>query len=698
MKKKDGVNSLTRYIVVLSVLMLSLVGIMIPGRVSQAEELQVGTDSLELLQTGALLSQEEEVDSGEELLTASMASYETIEKKVLTALQGYKTECNLYTCNIPVSKLKSIMLQIINYNPRYFYFTGKYKYYYSLRTNTVVRIEFEYSMGKAAALQGLAAYDDAVDLAVSGANPNWSDFEKVLYINDYLCRNCTYNKNAANCFNAYGVFVDGEAVCQGYALAFMELANQLKVTCEFVTSLSLNHAWNLVKVNGSYYYIDTTWNDPTWNSLGADFTGMAAHNYFLKSASYFRKEDSLHDSHLESNDWELTGGLSYQVATNTQYDNAFWNTVIMGFSYVNDNWYGCTQGNSNSYTANINRYTCNGKNLQYAEQVLSSTDRWKNWGGTGYYTYNYCGLGSFDGTLYYSNSKSIMSYNTVTKETATYYTLTAGESAKGNLYGINVDACGQLTYMLSTAPDDRLIAATHGTKQISYPVVNYPITYYLNGGINAVTNPASYRRFQRVSLATPTKTGYTFAGWYRDAALKNKVTRVRKGSTGAVTLYAKWTPIRYHIKFNGNGATSGKVSKLSKREYNVTYRLPANKFKKKYYTFKGWNTKKNGTGKNYKNKAGIRNLTTTNGKTITLYAQWTKTKYKVTYKLNGGKNNKKNPAFVYHNSKTVVLKKPTRKGYTFVGWYKDKKCKKRVTKISKGTSKNITLYAKWKKR
>ena len=83
---------------------------------------------------------------------------------------------------------------------------------------------------------------------------------------------------------------------------------------------------------------------------------------------------------------------------------------------------------------------------------------------------------------------------------------------------------------------------------------------------------------------------------------------------------------------------------------------------------------------------------------ITLYAQWKLTKYKITYKLNGGKNAKKNPTAYTYKTSTIKLKNPTRKGYVFKGWYLDKKFKKKVTVINKGSSGNKTLYAKWKKK
>lgn len=72
-------------------------------------------------------------------------------------------------------------------------------------------------------------------------------------------------------------------------------------------------------------------------------------------------------------------------------------------------------------------------------------------------------------------------------------------------------------------------------------------------------------------------------------------------------------------------------------------------------------------------------------------------KYGIKYNLNGGKNNAKNPACYYQTSKTIKLANPTRKGYTFKGWYADKQCKKKVTFIKKGSTGKKTLYAKWKK-
>ena len=136
-------------------------------------------------------------------------------------------------------------------------------------------------------------------------------------------------------------------------------------------------------------------------------------------------------------------------------------------------------------------------------------------------------------------------------------------------------------------------------------------------------------------------------------------------------------------KFNSNG---GKVSKKSAsfiigKKYGT---LP--KATRKGYTFKGWYTaKKGGT---------LVNAKSTVKKSVILYARWKKNSYKIKYDCGKGKNAKANPATYTVTSKKITLRKPTRKGYTFVGWYNTKG--KRVKVIPSGSTGNITLKAKWK--
>jgi len=198
----------------------------------------------------------------------------------------------------------------------------------------------------------------------------------------------------------------------------------------------------------------------------------------------------------------------------------------------------------------------------------------------------------------------------------------------------------------------------------------YTVKYKLNGGKMVAANPVSYNNV--LSLPTPTCAGYKFDGWYTDKNFKNKVKKLTKKNA---TLYAKWSQ-PYTIKYVMN---KGKNHKSNPKKYGgtITLKNPT----RSGYTFKGW----------YADRKFKKKVTKVKNKNVTLYAKWAKN-YKITYKLNGGKNSKSNPKKA---SGTVKLKSPTRAGYVFKGWYTNKRLTKRVTKLS--MTKNRTVYAKWQK-
>ncbi|MBQ9828205.1 MAG: DUF4214 domain-containing protein, partial [Lachnospiraceae bacterium] len=151
----------------------------------------------------------------------------------------------------------------------------------------------------------------------------------------------------------------------------------------------------------------------------------------------------------------------------------------------------------------------------------------------------------------------------------------------------------------------------------------YAIKYVLNNGTQNRKNRTWYlTESATFELLAPTRTGYTFAGWYSDKTFTNKVTSVENGSTGNKTFYAKWTANTYTVKFAKNGGT-GTMADL-KCTYDAPKALTANAFKRTGYTFNGWNTRADGSGIAYKDKTSVKDLSSKNGGTVTLYAQWKK--------------------------------------------------------------------------
>ena len=150
--------------------------------------------------------------------------------------------------------------------------------------------------------------------------------------------------------------------------------------------------------------------------------------------------------------------------------------------------------------------------------------------------------------------------------------------------------------------------------------------------------------------------------------------KITSSSTKAKKVTAKFNP-------NGGRVSKNTSSFIIGKKYGT---LP--KPTRKGYTFKGWYTaKKGGT---------LVNAKSTVKKSLTLYARWKKNTYKIKYDCGKGKNAKANPATYTVTSKKITLRKPTRKGYIFVGWYNTKG--KRVKVIPSGSTGNITLKAKWK--
>ena len=145
-----------------------------------------------------------------------------------------------------------------------------------------------------------------------------SDYEKELALHDYLVTHCKYSENAkqdseSDIYRAYGALVNQDAVCNGYAEALQLLFMCAGIRSEFVvgTADGIDHAWNLVELDGKWYHLDATWDDPkpdqgenilhpyfnvpdaliaeshTWNREDYPAAEDMTYNYYVKSGAYF---------------------------------------------------------------------------------------------------------------------------------------------------------------------------------------------------------------------------------------------------------------------------------------------------------------------------------------------------------------------------------------------------------------------------
>jgi uncharacterized repeat protein (TIGR02543 family) len=245
-----------------------------------------------------------------------------------------------------------------------------------------------------------------------------------------------------------------------------------------------------------------------------------------------------------------------------------------------------------------------------------------------------------------------------------------------------------------------------------WTAVTYTLTYDYEGatGGNSATS-ATVTYNASYTLAVPTKTGYTFGGWWTgDNGTGTQLTSSAGASlanwtgTANATVYARWTAITYSIAYSGNENTGGSAPSSQTKTYGTSLTLAAQgTLVKTGHTFGGWNTAADGSGTTYAAGSSLSaDLSTTADATVTLYAKWTAATYTLTYDYEGatGGNSASSATVTYGSSYTLAV--PTKTGYTFEGWYDgDNGTGNQLTYSSGASLENwtgtvgITVYARW---
>lgn len=159
---------------------------------------------------------------------------------------------------------------VLNDHPELFYVNG-YTYTKYYRGETVVAIDFSgtYELKPEEAVARRQEIEQAVELILGGIDETATEYDKVKYVYDTIVRSTDYDLQAPDNQNIYSVFAGHSSVCQGYAKAAQYLLNRLGVACTLVQGSveeGQGHAWNLVRVDDSFYYMDVTWGDASYQA------------------------------------------------------------------------------------------------------------------------------------------------------------------------------------------------------------------------------------------------------------------------------------------------------------------------------------------------------------------------------------------------------------------------------------------------
>ena len=284
----------------------------------------------------------------EELETMKTACHEAV-------MNNSRWELGVYGIPVNTETLEAIKGMLFNHPEHFFASSLSYAQY---SNNTFAYVVAAYNGGYETAMKKHGEFYDAAQkiLCLFRRDEDLTDLETALLIHDYLAANYEYDDAFAtgdDMYTAYGLLVNGTAVCQGYAEAFAYLAMEMGINCGLCSSETMNHAWNIIEIDGVEYHLDVTFDDPIY-----DRGGPVYHTNFLLSSDA-----------LKANDHEADDFTGHTTATT--YDTAFWQNVRSAFCLLD----------GEIYYVNSSRRLCKWSD-GVSTTLYTIPGSWSPWAGT----------------------------------------------------------------------------------------------------------------------------------------------------------------------------------------------------------------------------------------------------------------------------------------------------------------------------
>jgi len=398
--------------------------------VHAAEEVQVSDVSDMVYQAGGWGTPVEEAGSSASFY--AMTPRDRLKADIFTALSNGASQLdvsdygytNINDINVPFA-------EVLNEHPELFYVSSSMSW--STRNSVINNCYFFYLDFTDAEKN---AYGRKIQEAISLIDDGMSDEEKALVLHDYLAQHCAYAyqeylsgqlDSASNVFSAYGALVEGRAVCQGYSEAYRALLRAVGIDSSISTSKEMSHAWNVVWIDGEWYHVDVTWDDPVWNT-----EGYARHSYFLLSDAEMGNRD--HYGWSDSVD-----------CSSVKYDaDDYWWQMVESQIVMGDKQYYITDSSDSKGFQLVER---NGGN---STVKYSNASYWDVWGGSGRWGGSYSYLSRQGDYLYFNDKLNLYALKMTESEPKIIYTYDGGD---GYIYGAMVYEDGKARLNISKTPN-----------------------------------------------------------------------------------------------------------------------------------------------------------------------------------------------------------------------------------------------------
>lgn len=410
---------------------------------------------------------------------------------------------------------------------------------------------------------------EKIDGILAGANENWSDYEKALYFHDYIVSAYTFDDDDeageygnAN-FSAYELLNTGLGVCEAYSSLYSMLLNNVGIRSTKVMSNTLHHTWNLVELDGKWYHVDTTWDDPNINSSYL-YRGYVGHENFLNTT-----EEAV-ANHQNQSDFTFQSGNSlddFSDVVDVSVQNAFWKDstsrivpIVINDDPSNVQWAALTPGSS---YGNFNIALYDLENLNRTDDLYRTElcSDYGNWGWSGCYSV----LSVCDNVLFYTTPNKVYGFYNMKKEEL--YGVSVSDS--NMICGLDI-VDGMLTYYLSTTPfnsDPTPVTINEADREArdvknTLGEASVALKYFYGdehlSSIDGESREMTYKTYMEPTYLPSGAMGYVLDDYYKDTAYSEKFLNGYI-ITGDTELYGRL----YKCRLEGKNATLSDDIKLN---------------------------------------------------------------------------------------------------------------------------------------
>lgn len=388
--------------------------------------------------------------------SAEVQSFPTYKEAIYNGLYNMETEIDLSEYNVTEDDVFNYIYYLIYQQPEVCYFNYD-EISYSHIGNQIITLYFQYVISESEMISQRKFIDDTLNPVLEKVDENWSDTEKALYVHDWLVSNFMYDYRlfetpGTENHDIYGFLKDGIGVCQSYAYTYMYMMRKLGIESYMAISPEKDtngdgiadiagHGWNVVKIDGNWYHVDATYDDPILGeSFHYDYVGEVSHNKFLLSDEQIVANDTNYEHY-----GFYVPYIDEQIVCNEYTGDDLWRNAVSSVLAVGEYWYYLDPVGANGGLLRTKDFKTTERVAEVGKfSAENNMYYWDKDDGGGYLCY-YTGLFEYNEHLFFSDSRNIYVYDTHHNEVKTLPI----EREEGNYYfGLNMKG-KTITYITS---------------------------------------------------------------------------------------------------------------------------------------------------------------------------------------------------------------------------------------------------------